>query len=97
MSVIGYGHLNQIPIKGSTKEWFKKDLATIKKSLRSTFRNAVWIYLISLLFSVVTNIKYIDAKIILYYSVVFLPIFLLGYLMLHVLKTKGYDIRTPAP
>ncbi|MBL7159197.1 hypothetical protein ISS85_01865 [Candidatus Microgenomates bacterium] len=93
-----YGHLSEVPIKGHTKEWFKRDIETIKNSVRST---AKAIFLIGLFtFLATAGIYYLitfrlDLFEIVIYSLIFWPVVVLGYFLLHVMKTKGYDIRTP--
>jgi hypothetical protein len=84
-------------MKGSTVWWFKKDLKTIINSFKLTIRLSPLIG--SVTFLAVLGIDYfVDQKIsgveVVILTLIFWPISLLGFFMLHVLETKGYKIKT---
>lgn len=93
-----YGRLSKVPLLGNTKEWFKRDIQTIKKSTKSTLKNLHWIYFAT--FTIFSAIDYLftssfNLKSNLLISLALFPVVIVGYLMLHILKTKGYDITPP--
>ncbi len=78
-----------------TEYWFKKDFQTIKRSPTATLKAIPLILLATYLFSLLmTQLggTGADFPLAFIYSLVFSPIFLLGYLMFHIIATKGYDI-----
>lgn len=93
-----YGDLHEVSLVGKTREWFKKDITTLKKSVRTTINNTHWILLVTVIFSIIINFSYerdFDVLNILFWTITFLPISLLAFFTLHALKTKGYDIQAP--
>lgn len=90
-----YGYRGYIPLFGHTKEWFRKDIETIKNSAKTTVKNtplivSVTFFLVSLVYFLgVSRFSLFEVVI---YSIIFSPLSILGYFLLHVMKTKGYDI-----
>lgn len=94
-----YGHFSYIPIKGHTKEWFKKDLQTIRNSFKKTLKIAPIIFLITFLTTcclIYFSSHQLIFDLIIAYTLSFGMIVNLGFFLLHVLKTKGYDIESPS-
>lgn len=91
-------HYSHVPLRGETKEWFAQDIKTIKKSAIQTVKVGP---LIALITAVVTLAGYLllspafNVAEFGMYLVVFVPVAILAFFLLHVMKTKGYDIRTP--
>ncbi|MDD2822573.1 MAG: hypothetical protein PHQ59_00690 [Candidatus Daviesbacteria bacterium] len=81
----------------STKDWFKRDINTIKNSFIYTLKKLHMITLFALVFSGILTYLYNDFSInkIIAYTIIFLPISFIGFFMVHVIETKGYDIDTP--
>lgn len=93
-----YGHLDEIPISDHTREWFKKDIVTVRKSTGVTIRRAPTIIFLASILTVIAQ-RFIypecDIKICIISAASFSLIAVFAFFLLHVLKTKGYDIRTP--
>lgn len=90
-----YGHRSYIPLIGNTKEWFKRDIETIKNSTKITIKKIPQI--ISITFLLVGIVYFLvtfrfNLYEVLIYFIIFSPISILGYFLLHVVKTKGYDV-----
>lgn len=89
-------HYSHVPLRGKTKEWFAQDIKTIKHSAVITTKRAP---LVGLITTVVTCVGYLFLSPVFnvaelgMYLVVFVPIAILAFFLLHVMKTKGYDIR----
>ena len=91
-------HYSHIPLRGHTKEWFQKDIQTIKHSAAITLKRSPYIVLIVLVLASVLGVIYFQESrlyYIVWYTVLFSLISILGYFLLHVLKTKGYDVSSP--
>jgi hypothetical protein len=88
----------EIPILGDTKGWFKRDTQTIRNSSEVTVRRIPLIILIT--FVLTCLIYYLTTseinlfEILVYFSI-FAPITIIAFFLLHVMKTKGYDITAP--
>lgn len=91
-----FKHTNEfgeIEVLKGTKYWFKKDFQTIKKSFKSAIKYSPIIFMVSLIIAVfASNFNYKNIETIIYYTIIFFPITVLGYLMFYVIFTKGYDI-----
>lgn len=89
-------HAGELGDLKDTKYWFKRDLGTMKMGLKKTVYVAPIIFLVSLLFSVLTN--YLDQTLtiagVMVLAVIFLPIFCLGFFLFYIMVNKGYNIHT---
>lgn len=79
-----------------TKYWFKRDLDTMKVGLVKTVRLTPILFLASFIFSLLINYMNQTLRIfeLIILSVVFLPIFMLGYFLFYIMVKKGYNIHT---
>jgi len=78
-----------------TGYWFKKDIKTIKNSLRKTLKIApLFLVPSAILYIIVSQSTELSAdyNLILKIILPFFLILLLGYFLVNVLITKGYDI-----
>ena len=78
-----------------TKYWFKRDIETIIRSIKSLPKYITVVFFISLVTSLVFTLFENPSKnysLALIYLLVLFPIFLLGFLLLHIIMTKGYGI-----
>lgn len=89
-------HYSHVPLIGKTKAWFVQDIKTIKHSAGITAKRAP---LVGQITTVVTCVGYLFLSPVFnvaefgMYLVVFVPIAILAFFLLHVMKTKGYDIQ----
>ena len=90
-----YGHLSYIPLIGHTKEWFKRDIKTIKKSLFTTLKYSPFLLILEIgivcLTYYLSTTSFVISEIFVY-IIIFSPIILLAFFLLHIMKTKGYDM-----
>lgn len=75
-----------------------RDIETIKKSFTKTLKMSPSIilttFLLTALIYLLFNNRFNFVEIFTY-SIIFIPILVLSYFLLHVINTKGYDINTP--
>jgi len=95
MKIGGY---RLIPIFGNTKKWVKQDIKTIKRSAIKTLKVMPLIIVISFFLSAAVDYllaKQFNIAEIFIYFIIMTPYAILGFFLVHVMKTKGYDIGTP--
>ncbi|MBI4009201.1 hypothetical protein HY357_03135 [Candidatus Roizmanbacteria bacterium] len=87
--------LGDIDIVKDTKYWFKRDIQTIKTAIKKTIQYSLYLLLISVLFSIIISYSYnsnFQLDKVVFYTIVFFPIALLGYFLIYIMVKKGYNI-----
>jgi len=78
-----------------TKYWFRRDIGTMKKGLKKTVSQISVLLLATFVFSLFVN--YANQTLRMYevvvLSVMFLPIFMLGYFLFYIMVNKGHNIH----
>ncbi len=96
MSNADHKHVGELGDLKDTKYWFKRDLSTMKLGLKKTAQVTPVLFLASFVFSLL--ITYLDQALRIYevvlLSMIFLPIFMLGFFLFYIMVNKGYNIHT---
>lgn len=93
-----YKHTNEfgeIEAFKHTKYWLKRDIQTIKKTLKSTIKFSPLLFLLSTVLATIMSFSYTSQFIadeIAFYALIFFPLFLLANLLIYVMVNKGYNI-----
>jgi len=88
-------HVGELGDLKDTKYWFKRDLSTMKLGLRRTARVTPILFTSAIVFSLIVNHVNQTLSLIevVFLSVIFLPIFMLGYFLFFIMVNKGYNIH----
>lgn len=89
-----YKHAGELGDLKDTKYWFKRDIGTFKNSLRKTARVSPILLAVALILSLLINYFYNSLSLmqILFTTILFFPIVLLGYFLVYIMVNKGYNI-----
>lgn len=87
-------HTKELGELKDTKYWFNKDIGTIKKSLRKSFKISPLLLLIALTLSLAYNYFYDTFFLtqVLSITMVFYMVILFSYILFYVIVKKGYNV-----
>ena len=95
MTTEDHKHVGELGDLKDTKYWFKRDLSTMKLGLNRTARVTPILFTSAILFSL--RVNYVNQTLslieVVFLSVIFLPIFMLGYFLFYIMVNKGYNIH----